>query len=316
MESPLSKRMNEKLYLFLFVLRFGLTLAIPIFTVVYICLYSDPAVITSGDKNMMAGSFFLVGLFIFWMQILFASYLPKTLGPALRVIFMPFLIMGIQYLFTNFSPALYLVDMGFVYVASIMLGFTILIFGGPIHSRGKWKKDWSEMLFGSCLQLIFIVPGALSIYVMGKFVFYTQVWTGSFDEITLFFGLVFLATILDNVYEFFHAIKDNSIYAAAKNTSRSPQEVVKNYMSKLIKEGEEAAKFYIEAKAKNHPEFNPYDYGEIKDFFDIVAEKPQHGKSKVSFKIKWRAEISSDFRVETRQLNTVESHGVWWITNL
>lgn len=210
--------MNDKLYLFLFILRFGLTLAVPIFAVVYICLHGDPAIITSGDKGMMASTFFLVGLFIFWMQLLFASYLPHRLGPALRVIFMPFLIMSIQYLFTGFSPALYLVDMGFVYVASVMIAFTILIFGGPLHSLGKWKQDWGEMLFGSCLQLIFIVPGALAIYVMGKFVFYTQVWTGSFDKVTLFFALLFLATIFDNIYEFFHSIKENSIYKKTEET--------------------------------------------------------------------------------------------------
>lgn len=212
MDTEVNSQMSDKTYLLLFTTKFLLTLGVPIFAVVYISMYGDPSIITSDDKAMMASTFFLVGLFIFWMQLLFASYLPKKLIPALRAIFMPFLIMGIQYLFTNFSPALYLVDMGFVYVASIMIAFTILIFGGPLHSKESWQKDRGDMLFGSCLQLIFIVPGALAIYVMGKFVFYTQVWTGSLNMATFLFGFVFVATIADNIYEFFLAIKDNSIY--------------------------------------------------------------------------------------------------------
>jgi hypothetical protein len=207
-----AKEMSKGMHGLLFILNFALNLTIPIFAIIYICVYGDPEIVTDNNVDAIMRSFFLVAIFIFWMQVLFASYFPRNLYDAVKMLFLPFLIMGLQYFFVNFSPALYIVDMGIIYVTSIMLAFSFLVVAGPIYSMQDWRKEWADYLFVSLLQLLFIIPGAIAIYVMGKFIFFTQIWSGQFDKITAIYGIIFLAAIIDNMYEFYHALKANSIY--------------------------------------------------------------------------------------------------------
>lgn len=324
MEIKTVKEMSKGVHRLLFFLNFALNVIIPIFAVIYICVYGDPEIVTDKNVEALMSSFFLVAIFIFWMQILFASYFPKNLYAALKVIFLPFLIMGLQYFFVNFSPALYIVDMGIVYVISIMLAFSILVMAGPIHSINDWKKDWSEYLFGSFLQLIFIIPGAIAIYVMGKFIFFTQIWSGQFDKITVVYGIIFLAAIADNIYEFYQALKENSIYGGASdkvntsistptNKSRNPEFLVKNYLNTIIKNGESAAEYFVEKNFRNKSYLSPYTYGEIISYSKLKVEEEQNGVAEVSFEIHWKADIGGSLIKEDTWLNTAKLNGVWWI---
>ena len=164
--------------------------------------------------------FLLVSMFIFFMQLLLIPELPDDTKKLAVIVFGPILWMIIPAVVS--AEGYSIVDnamlSGMVYASSMMLSYTLLVCGGPVMMYWAGGEDkaalrtfafWRGYLLIAIAQLIFIIPGLVSIVIFLQFAT-TELFIGQWVVVHL--GL-FAIAVVESIVVLFPAIKQKSILA-------------------------------------------------------------------------------------------------------
>ncbi len=112
--------------------------------------------------RVLMGTFWLVGLMLFWMLVLLYFSLPHTLTGMLGLLAAPAVMVATgSWLGHGFDGANYITECGVLYTLTIGLGFTGVVLLGRFVSKKKGLG-----LVATLAQGLFIVPFAGALYVM------------------------------------------------------------------------------------------------------------------------------------------------------
>lgn len=214
--------MRDRLYLTFKIVYCILLFVLPIVSVVFVVRQADVLGVSEGEINFLFSSFFLVALFNLFFLILYHGYLPTRLGGITSLLFAPIVSCLIQLVLARQFVSGYLAELGMIYTIEVVLAFCMLM--GIIVVAGLWTsiverdKAGASILLLCVLQLLFLIPGGGAVYIFSKVIFtvFLPAAIDPYEPISvmgILVYIVFFAPILQNLWTFFKAWKEESIIA-------------------------------------------------------------------------------------------------------
>lgn len=195
-----------------------LLIVFPVFSVIFLFTNVRYTIaITSGQANFLSSTFFLVALFVFFMQLLFAKYYPSTVRGMLALIFGPLLLALPQLLEGGWQE--YIINTGIIYFSGVMLSFAALVAFGPFL-KGKFNDPATRTrktllqyyAFAAAPQLLFLIPGLGATYICLKVLYMVEVAPFfETNQLQLLYAVFLLAAIVQQAYSLFESMREESI---------------------------------------------------------------------------------------------------------
>lgn len=148
------------------------------------------ALFANWEVQFIYSTYFIFVIFCGFMQGLLWQYYPRKILQLLQLIFLPYLLAGIQYWLAPFSIPLYFVNAGIMHGTTIILAFTALIVAGPwLASNNQYRKNKMVLLkyyakyVGA--EALFIIPGLGAMYLFTAATLEYSVISGQFTQLQL-----------------------------------------------------------------------------------------------------------------------------------
>ncbi len=142
----------------------------PTATCIIFLMNKDTFSYTSGEEHFLLGTFYLVILFVFFMQIVLSQYIPDKRYQLISAILLPFFPILIEY-FTGTPKLTSLIFPGFIVFSAFIISFFIIVVILPLFSlftKGTTKNDVRNYFILVLLECLFLVPGIGALWIFGR----------------------------------------------------------------------------------------------------------------------------------------------------
>lgn len=196
-------------------------LVLPVVAAVVVGLQAETLRVDLWWVHFLQSSFFLVGLFNLFFLILYHEYLPDNLLTLCSLLFGPIIVAAGHALVAPNSFWFTLAEAGMIYTIEIILAFALLMVIilvlatlGSLRERDLSGLGGALLVCG--LQLLFLIPGGGALYIFSQVIIENVLQeialaNGAWSVLSVVSYGLLLATIVENIWAFFHGLKDKSI---------------------------------------------------------------------------------------------------------